>query len=159
MAEASNTILSLLHLPAIDSNFLLCSARNQEELDIKCVGTAGSFVKDRQMILARYLQEAERDLAIERDTDEDTFRVRRSTIALLREKLADNTVLYQIYGGTAVADVRTGFFEASKKAWEITLPDVLQELELRAQGSFVLAPEIVRLAGCCFFGDLSSDVN
>jgi hypothetical protein len=159
MATASNTIYSILHMPAVDCNFLLCSARNQEELDMKCRGAAGTFVKDRQVVLTRNLQEAERSLAIDKNADENAVRVRRSINDLLREKLDANAVLYQIYGGTANVDIMTGFFDASRKAWEMTLPDVFGALEHSIHGSFSFADEIVRFIDFSSLETWSSDVS
>ena len=140
-------------MPGIDCNFPLCSARNQEELDMRCRGAAGAFVKDRHLVLARFLQEAERNSATEKTRNENAVRIHWSTIDLLREKLDANAVLYQIFEGTADVDIRTGFFEASRKAWEETLPLVFEQLERMVQGPFALADEIVRLQENSSFRD------
>jgi hypothetical protein len=144
MAAASNTIYSLVRSPGIECNFLLCCARNQEELDMKCEGVGGTFVKDRQLVLARYLQEAARSLAIDKNADETAFRIRRSTIDLLREKLDANAVLYQIYGGTTDVDTGIGFFDLAGRHRGQPCHMFLRRWSIGSRCLFAPADEIVR---------------
>jgi hypothetical protein len=61
-------------------------------------------------------------VALDANAVENAFRIRRGITGLMMEKLNTNAVLYQMYGGTADVDITTGFFGASRKAWERTLP-------------------------------------
>lgn len=57
----SNELIALVHKDDVDPNFLLLSARNDEERQAKLSGLPGQFLKGRQAALERYQKEAADD--------------------------------------------------------------------------------------------------
>lgn len=131
-------------MPTVDPNFLFLSARTPEELDSKRKNPAGSFIRDRQSALKRYIQEAEK-IAQEKSQSAgqgaDAFE--QKTVQFLKEKFAANMLLSDIYAGTSGEDTEKGFYDAGKKAWTKSLPDVLTELESRIKGVHALGDHVV----------------
>jgi len=53
----SNDLIKLVHAPEADPNFLLLSARNEEELKAKSAGLPGNFIRGRKKALDEYSKE------------------------------------------------------------------------------------------------------
>jgi hypothetical protein len=144
----SDSLISLVHMPTVDPNFLFLSARTSDELDQKRKNPAGAFIRDRQSALKRYIQEAESIAqAKSQNAGQGADAFEQKTVQFLKEKFAANMLLSDIYEGTAGEDTEKGFYEAGRKAWTQSLPDVLTELENRIKGIHALGDHIVsRLA-------------
>ena len=140
----SDSLISLVHMPTVDPNFLFLSARTPEELAEKRKSPAGSFIKDRQTALQRYIREGETIAQNKLDSagqGADAFE--QKTVQFLKEKYTANLLLSNIYDGTAGQDIEKGFYEAGNKAWSKSLPDVLTELEGRIKGVHALGDHVV----------------
>jgi hypothetical protein len=143
----SDTLIALAHQPTVDPNFLFLSARNPEELKAKAEGEQGEFVRQRQEALKRYIAEAQRDLdnatggAGQQDGAVPSFESR--TLQFLKEKQEANLVLWTLYNGQAGRENEEKFFEASKKAWSESLPEVLNKLDQAMKGPYALGDHVV----------------
>ena len=152
---ASDTLTSLVHLPAVDPNFLYLSARDAKELEEKANSAAGVFISARSEALERYIAEAEQQLkqknsnfASQDQAQEGTnggtgtsFEAR--TVQFLKEKKQANDILKAIYTRQAGKEREEGFFEASQKAWTHSLPDCINRLEQELKGPYALGDQIV----------------
>jgi hypothetical protein len=64
-------------------------------------------------------------------------------ISLIEEKLRANDSLLNVFNGTASEDQTNAFFEASRRAWNESVPDALDKLEESIIGPFALGDQIV----------------
>lgn len=145
----------MVHLPAVDPNFLYLSARNAKELEEKANSAAGIFISERSKALERYIAEAEQQLKqknsnfASQDHAQDgtnggtgtSFEAR--TVQFLKEKKQANDILQAIYFRQAGKEREEGFFEASQKAWTHSLPDCINRLEQELKGPYALGDQIV----------------
>lgn len=142
----SDQLTSLVHLPTVDPNFLFLSARSSAELAQKRQSPAGEFIRDRQTALRGYIAEAERAAARKAQTAPGADSFEQRTVQFLKQKLSANQLLQEIYEGQAGAEREAGFFEASKKAWGESLPEVFDKLEEGMKGPYALGDQVVSTA-------------
>jgi hypothetical protein len=117
------------------------------------MGEQGEFVRQRQEAIKRYIAEAQRDLdnlpSTENNNKEGVNGVaippslESKTLNFLKEKQEANLVLWNLYNGQAGKDNEEKFFEASKKAWSESLPDVLSKLDEGMKGPYALGDQVV----------------
>lgn len=151
-------MISLVHLPTVDPNFLYLAARDVNELTNKANSVAGAYIVDRAEALDRYISEAEQQLqqkggdfathdhAKNGSNGSGAMSFEARTVQFLKEKKEANDVLYAIYNRRAGKDQEQGFFEASIKAWTESLPEVLNKLEQEIKGPYALGDQVVRLS-------------
>jgi len=132
---ASDQLIVAVHLPTVDPNFLNMAARNASELREKAAGAQGKMLSDRRTALQRYVEEA-RELAASGGGFEQRM------VAFLEEKLQANEMMWEVYNSQTADEKANQFFEASNKAWDEALPDVLKKIEEGLKGPFVLGDHV-----------------
>lgn len=123
-------------------------------------------MRQRQEALKRYIAEAQHDVdalasnghtppsapedgaGSGRDSRSPPTSFEGKTLAFLKEKQEANLILWRLYNGQAGKENEERFFEASKKAWSESLPDVLNKLDQGIKGPFALGDQVVRAALC-----------
>jgi len=138
----SDTLIALAHQPTVDPNFLFLSARNADELKAKAEGEQGEFVRQRQEALKRYIAEAQKDLDDAGGGGGPVPSFESKTLQFLKEKQEANLVLWSLYNGQAGRENEEKFFEASRKAWSESLPDVLNKLDQAMKGPYALGDHV-----------------
>jgi len=139
----SDRIISLVHLPTVDPNFLNMAARSQEELKEKAGGRQGAMLKARHDALSHFIKEAKQAVASAPQFDASkgpTYEQRQ--VQFLEDKLAANKMLLDTYAGSTGAESQKAFFEAATKSWQEGVPEVLGKLEESIKGTYVLGDQV-----------------
>ena len=140
----SDKIISLVHLPTVDPNFLNMAARNQEELKQKAEGRQGASLKARSEALTHFLKEAQQAASSAPQSDGSkgpSYEQRQ--VQFLEDKLAANKMLLDTYQGETGPEAQKAFFDAATKSWQEGVPDVLNKLEETMKGTYVLGDQVV----------------
>lgn len=142
----SDTIIALVHAPAIDPNFLNMAARNSDELKAKAGLDQGRTLEERRRSLASYIEEAKqiaKNAPVSKSATGDGLTYEQKMVKFLEEKRAANEMLWEIYNGQADPEKEKAFFAASEKCWTEAVPNALDKLASGIKGPFVLGDQIV----------------
>jgi hypothetical protein len=140
----SDKIISLVHLPTVDPNFLNMAARSKDELKQKAGSRQGEMLRARHEALSGYIKEAKQ--AVQNAPQSDGSKgpsYEQRQVQFLEDKLAANTMLLDTYQGAAGSEREQSFFEAATKSWEQGIPEVFAQLEETIKGTFVLGDQVV----------------
>ncbi len=124
------------------------------------MGEQGEFIKQRQEALKRYIVEAQKDvddLPFNEERDDGSSgmgngnasppSLESKTLTFLKEKQEANLILWNLYNGQAGKENDEKFFEASKRAWSESLPEVLSKLDEGMKGPYALGDQVVSRRG------------
>lgn len=140
----SDNVISLVHLPTVDPNFLNMAARSPSELKAKASSSQGTMLKARHDALTKYVAEAKQAVSNAPQTDGSkgpSYEQRQCQF--LEDKLAANQILLEVYEGKGGDEKEKAFFESATKSWEEGVPDVCARLEDAIKGTFVLGDHVV----------------
>lgn len=143
----SDALIALIHEPSVDPNFLSLACKDAAELKAKSGSEHGKMLAERKAALQRYITEAKNlsaDRGESRIEGKQTFE--QKMVTFLQEKAGANDVLYDIYQGNGGQTKESAFFEASTKAWDKSVPEVLAKVEEQLRGPYTLGDQVVRLA-------------
>ncbi|KAJ3476570.1 hypothetical protein NLI96_g11066 [Meripilus lineatus] len=112
VAPGSTAFIDRIHEDPLDPNFILLTARNEDELKAVASGFPLQFVQNRQNALDKYSQTPEA-AAFKEFYD--------------NKKTANGGVL-AIYKGEVPEDVKTGFFNTSSRHWKNITDYITKEL-------------------------------
>ncbi|KAL7425112.1 hypothetical protein Q5752_000800 [Cryptotrichosporon argae] len=136
----SDQLIELVHIPAIDPNFLALTARDEDELKRKAAANQDQFLSTRREAIERYLAEARS--ATKSDGAAVAGSWETSVVAFLESKQNDTNDMWEIYHGSAGQERKKQFFEASKRSWEEQLPHVFARIEEEFEGPFLLGDQL-----------------
>ncbi|KAG8915305.1 hypothetical protein FRC00_005831 [Tulasnella sp. 408] len=108
--SSGTNFVAKIHEDAVDPNFALLSARNDQELAAKNGGIPGLFIRSRQAALLKYAPTAP-DLKSFYDA-----------------KIAANGFLDLVYSAGVPEDVKQNWFAKSKAAWEAIRAFILNDI-------------------------------
>jgi len=140
--EISDGLISLIHLPDVDPNFLNMSARDPDELAEKASSHQGRVLADRRSNLDKYMIEAKHLAFEDGGTDEYAMKM----IQFLDEKMASNESLWVIYNGQAEQARMDEFFQLSKNIWIDSLPNAMGKIEDTFEGPYTFGNHVVSVA-------------
>lgn len=120
VAHASNRVavapgtdfINKIHGEQYDPNFLMVSARHEDELRSRASGFSMTFIQNRQNALEKYS-------ATSQSAD---YR------ELYDTQIAGNGMVLSIYQSKAPEDVKNSFFEVSRAQWDTSRAFILKEL-------------------------------
>ncbi|WVQ74985.1 hypothetical protein IAR50_004593 [Cryptococcus sp. DSM 104548] len=139
----SDQIVELIHLPAVDPNFIAISAADETELKEKAAAAPGKALTARKEALKKYLAEARQAVANSSVIPKEgstTFDQR--VVLFLEEKLKTNEEIWKIYYGETTPEALEQFYEVSRNAWRERLPEVFAQLETLIRGPFILGDHL-----------------
>ncbi|ODO00843.1 hypothetical protein L198_03170 [Cryptococcus wingfieldii CBS 7118] len=139
----SDQVIELIHLPAVDPNFIAISAVNEAELKEKASDGPGKALSARKDALTKYLAEARQVVAgstVAPKEGSTTFDQR--IVQFLEEKLRTNEEVWKIYHGESASETLDLFYEVSQKAWKERLPEAFSQLENLIKGPYVLGDHL-----------------
>ncbi|KAG2146560.1 uncharacterized protein EDB93DRAFT_1086050 [Suillus bovinus] len=114
--------INIIHEEQYDPNFLILSARHDEELRSRASGFAMTFVQNRQNALAKHARTSQ---SAEHREFYDT-------------KIAENGKILSIYQSKAPENVKNSFFESSRTHWDTVKAFILEELpEILPESGFL----------------------
>jgi hypothetical protein len=70
----------------------------------------------------------------------------KSIVPLIEDKAATNDSLLILYKGEATEERSEAFFEASRRAWEESVPDAFDQIESSLVGPFALGDQVVSMS-------------
>ncbi|WVN86820.1 uncharacterized protein L203_101993 [Cryptococcus depauperatus CBS 7841] len=139
----SDAIIDLIHLPAVDPNFIAIAALNAQELKEKASQRPGKSLSARREALQKYITEARESVSQPSVTaKEGSLTYNQKIIQFLEEKLKVNEEVWEIYNGTAGQEKEEQFYQVSNKAWSENLPGVLEKLEEMIEGPFTMGDQL-----------------
>ncbi|KAG2117790.1 uncharacterized protein F5147DRAFT_750526 [Suillus discolor] len=130
VAHASNRVavapgtdfIHKIHEEQYDPNFLMVSARHEDELRSKASGFSMTFIQNRQSAL-------EKHSATSQSADYREF---------YHTKIAENGKVLSIYQSKAPENVKNSFFEFSRAHWDTLKAFILEELpDMLPEGGFL----------------------
>jgi len=140
----SDIIISLVHMPSVDPNFLNVAARSPSELREHAASTQGQMIDDRRTALMSHIAEAKKlaEDAPSQQSESGGMTHEQKLVAFLEEKALANQLLWDVYNGKAGEEKEKEFYAASIKAWEEHVPTVLAQIENVMKGLFTLGDQV-----------------
>lgn len=124
----STTLINLVHAPEVDPNFLLITAKDEDELKEKSDGFIGkTYIAGRAKAMEEYLE-----------TEDLIPKIKK----ILEEKKAAQAPLIALFSGKASKEAKEAYFAKSKEAWEVNLPKAFSSLESNITGPYVLGDQL-----------------
>jgi hypothetical protein len=139
----SDNLITLVHQPTVDPNFLHLASSSSSELATKAKGLEGQLLNERKAGLAKYVAEAEKLAEKAGAGKEGRVTYEQKMLAFLQEKQAANELLWQLYNGQSGKEREEAFYTASEKSWTEALPQVLKSLDEGLKGPYALGDQIV----------------
>jgi len=142
--SASDIIISLVHMPSVDPNFLNVAARSASELAEHAASMQGRMLDDRRNAFKSHIAEAKKlaEAAPSQQSESGGMTYEQKQVAFLEEKALANQLLWDIYNGKAGEEKEKEFYAASIKAWEEHVPTVLAQIENVMKGVFTLGDQV-----------------
>ncbi|KIR29355.1 hypothetical protein I307_01260 [Cryptococcus deuterogattii 99/473] len=139
----SDSVIELVHHPAVDPNFLSLSAVDSEDLERKSRSGPGKSLVDRRKALQNYLAEA-RKAASETSVSpkNGSLILEQKIVQFLEEKLKSSEEVWQLYHGQSGEEKLKQFFDISIKTWTERLPEACAKLEEMIEEPYFLGDQI-----------------
>lgn len=134
----NDQVITLVHLPSVDPNFLNMSARSPEELKQKAARAPGVMLEARRAALQKNIEDAKQISKVETASSFE-----KKMVPFLEEKAAANEALWMVYNGQAGPDKEAAFFDASRKVWTEEIPSAFEKLAGIMKGPHVLGDQVV----------------
>lgn len=139
----SDSVIELVHRPAVDPNFIALSALDNEDLERKSRSGPGKALAARREALQSYLIEAQK-VASESSvaSKEGSLTLEQKIVQFLEEKLRSSEEVWQLYHGQTGEEKLKQFFDISLKTWTERLPETFGKLEEMIEEPYFLGDQI-----------------
>lgn len=139
----SDSVIELVHHPAVDPNFLSLSAVDNEDLGRKSRSGPGKSLADRRNALQNYLAEARKGASETSVSPKNGSLIfEQKIVQFLEEKLKSSEEVWQLYHGQSGEEKLKQFFDISIKTWTERLPEVCAKLEEMMEEPYFLGDQI-----------------
>ncbi|TXT10360.1 uncharacterized protein COLE_04294 [Cutaneotrichosporon oleaginosum] len=136
-------LIDLVRSPLVDPNFLDVTARDASEFRVKLRGVQGVRLRDRQKVIAQYLDVA-RDGAASAHASGDVKEGSRwaEMVTTLEGKWRSSQALMDVWNGAVDDERQLEYYETSNAAWAVHLPGTFAKLEVKMIGPFALGDDV-----------------